>query len=123
MHWSHFRGFGLKSLGIQIITTVWINSVSIREAVTLSSVTYTSWFMVGPFFITLLLPLPPLTLITLAVNIIFLYLHPSPTQMFIITPFYVMPYVPGTHYLTVMSLPSLNLFVWHTKSYSDMHSM
>ena len=61
MHWSQFRGSLLKSaqnLGIRIISIVWLNSVFklwIWEEVTLTSVTCTNWFMVCPFFQTLLL--------------------------------------------------------------------
>ena len=55
-----------------------------------------------PLTITLLLPLPPLTLITLTLTIIFLYMYPPPTQMLTMTHFFVMPYVLGTHYLTLV---------------------
>ena len=58
--------------------------------------------MVCPFFLTLLLRLPLLTLTPLVLIIIFLYMCPPATQMLIITPFFVMPYVPGTHYLTLL---------------------
>ena len=58
--------------------------------------------MVCPFFLTLLLRLPLLTLTPLVLIIIFLYICPPATQMLIITPFFVMPYVPGTHYLTLL---------------------
>ena len=38
----------------------------------------------------------------LVLIVIFLYMCPPATQMLIITPFFVMPYIPGTHYLTLL---------------------
>ena len=68
-----------------------------------SCVTYTNWFMACPFFQTLVTPLPPLSLTPLTLAIIFLYMCPPPTQMPIITPFFVIPYVrTWTHYLTLL---------------------
>ena len=67
-----------------------------------SCVTYINWFMVCPFLLTLIIPLPPLSLTPLTLTILFLYMCPPPTQMLITTPLFVMPYVPGTHYLTLL---------------------
>ena len=68
-----------------------------------SCVTYINWFMVCPFFITLLLATTSSSLsYSTNSNHNLLYMYPPPTQMLIITPFFVMPYVPGTHYLTLL---------------------
>ena len=110
MHWGQFRGLLQKYLEIQTISIVWISSIFALRLDKLhlctvsmrSCVTYINWFMVCPFFLTLVIPLPPLSLTPLTLTILFLYIYPPPTQMIIITPFFVMPYVPGTHYLTLL---------------------
>ena len=77
------------------------------------------------FFLTLVTPLPPLSLIPLTLTIIFLYMYLPPTQMLIITPFYVKPYVPGTHYSlkrTVSNYLQLLLCLYFIVPYSWVHT-
>ena len=73
--------------------------------------------MACPFFLTFVTPLPPLSLTPLTLTIIFLYMCPPPTQMLIIIPFYVKPYVPGTHSLSLLchylALKGLYLIIYN----------
>ena len=104
MHWSQFRGSLLKSaqnLGIRIISIIWINSV-------IKLISYLKQCHLYKLVHGLsILPNSPLTTSSshsypTCSNHNILYMCPPPTQMLIITPFFVMPYVPGTHYLTLL---------------------
>ena len=89
-----------------------------------SCATYINWFMVCPFFLTLVTPLPP-CLTPLTLTIIFLYMYLPPTQMLIITPLFVKPYVSGTHYSlkrTVCNYLQLLLCLYCIVPYSWVHT-
>ena len=79
-----------------------IFTLSVREELISSSVNGVNWFMACPFILTLILPHPPLTLITLAVTISFSTCTLLPHKCLLLLLFFVMLYVPGTHYFTLL---------------------